>query len=505
MISRRSFLGGVSAGALALPLAPHPRSSLATAGPDWGRLAGHLQGRLVLPGDGAYTTAKQLSTAEFDSVAPQALAYCASPADVATCLAFAQDNGIPIAPRSGGHSAAGYSTTTGLVIDVSGLNALTLGSGVVTVGAGAQLVDVTNGLAPYRLAVSGGFCPTVALGGFLQGGGIGLLTRHVGISCDTVTGARVVLADGRTVRASATENPDLYWAIRGGGGGNFGVVTSYDITPASLAQLTLGTLAWGYGDAVDVLDGFAHWLVDAPRTLGGSAVVALPDAGPGNTPTVSVLLSSVGTTDELTAETARLVSLVGRTSTAQNSFTAPYASVMMSLYGCGSYTQDQCHRVGGTDPAGVLPRAGFAVERSRLFPVPPTRAMWDSAVALLDEVRVAGQQHMIQVGALGGAANDPCRTETAYVHRDALLTTSFLGVVAAIPADSSAQAAARQWVDSGFAVLDPYSNRETYQNFIDPALHDWRHAYYAENYPRLVEVKKKYDPYRLFSFAQAIG
>ncbi|MGW0584636.1 FAD-binding oxidoreductase, partial [Streptomyces sp. NPDC002920] len=362
MISRRSLLGGVGAGALALPLTSYATPSQAASGTQWSRLGSRLRGSLVLPSDSAYTTAKQLSTAEFDDIDPQAVAYCAGPADVALCLAFAQHHGIPVAPRSGGHSAAGYSTTTGLVIDVSRLNTVSVGADGVTVGAGTQLVDVTNGLAPHGLAVSGGFCPTVALGGFLQGGGIGLLTRHAGISSDTVTGAQVVLADGRTVRASADEHPDLYWAIRGGGGGNFGIVTSYDITPTHITELTLGTLAWSYDDAVDVLDGWARWLVDAPRTLGGAAVVTLPDAAPGNTPAVSVLLSSVGTTEELAAETARLVSLVGRTPTAQNSFTAPYLAVMMSLYGCGDSSQDECHRVDGPNPAGVLPRAAFAVE-----------------------------------------------------------------------------------------------------------------------------------------------
>jgi FAD/FMN-containing dehydrogenase len=504
MISRRSLLTGASAGAMTLGLASYATPSSA-ATPNWARLRSRLQGRLVLPGNGTYTTAKQLSTAEFDTIDPQAIAYCASPADVALCLGFAQDAGVRVAARSGGHSAAGYSTTTGLVIDVSGLNTISVGAATTTLGAGAQLVDVTNTLAPHGLAVSGGFCPTVALGGFLQGGGMGLLTRHTGISSDTVTAAQVVLADGTTVRASPNRNSDLYWAIRGGGGGNFGVVTAYEVTPTAITDLTLGTVAWDYATAVDVLDGWSRWLPDAPRTIGGAAVVSLPDAAAGNTPTVSVLLSSVGTAAELAAETARLISLVGTPATAQNGFTAPYLSVMMSLYGCGSYPADACHRLGGGNPAGVLPRATFAVERSRLFYGPPPRSMWADAVARFDDIRVAGQQHLIQLGALGGAVDDLGRGDTAYVHRGALFSASFLGVIAAGPADASAEAAARQWAGTGFAIMDPLSSGETYQNFIDPELAGWRSAYYAENYPRLVAVKSKYDPHRVFCFPQAIG
>ncbi|MFC5662463.1 FAD-binding oxidoreductase [Kitasatospora misakiensis] len=507
MITRRSLIG--AAGALAVPLAAVPAlPTVATAAEArrrrWSRLSGYLHGTLVLPGDPAYGVAKQIGQARFDSVEPAAIAYCADEADVALCLRYAQDHDLPIAVRAGGHSGGGYSTGTGLVIDVSRLNASTVTPGAATFGGGTQLVDVTNAVAPHGLAVSGGFCPTVSLGGFLQGGGIGLLTRHVGISSDKVTSARVVLASGRTVTASPQEHDDLYWALRGGGGGNFGVVTSYTVTPVPVATLTMASLAWPFDRAVDVLDAWSHWLPDAPRTLGGGAVVGLRDAAPGATPFVSVLIGSVGTEAELNAEIGRLVDLVGAVPASRNSYTAPYLSVMMGFYGCGSYTQDQCHRA-GTGPAAVLPRPTAAVDRGRLFDAPPPRAVWDAAVGLLDRDRLAGQQRMVQLSALGGAANDPARTATAYVHRNALFNASLGAVIATGPVDEAATAAARRWADSGFAVLDPHSSGETYQNFVDPGLPDWRRAYYGENYPRLVAVKRRYDPFRLFSFAQAVG
>ncbi|MGP4088700.1 FAD-binding oxidoreductase [Streptomyces sp. KR55] len=504
MITRRALLGAAGAGAMTLSLGAAPPSAGPRGTADWDRLRAHLKGRLVLPGDSAYPLAKQLSTAEFDSIHPQAVAYCASPADVALCLAFAQDEDITLAARSGGHSAAGYSTTTGLVIDVSALAGVSIGPDRATLGAGTQLVDATNALAPHGLAVPGGFCPTVALGGFLQGGGTGLLTRYAGIASDTVRAARVVLASGRHVRVSPDRHADLYWAIRGGGGGNFGIVTSYELDPLPVTELSRATLEWSYDAAVDVLDAWARWIVDAPRTVGGSAVVALPDAAPGNTPLVSVLLGSMGGPEVLAAEAARLVSAVGRAPVRQQTTTKPYVTAMMEQYGCGDYSVPQCHRT-GSGPEARLPRAAFATERSRLFDGPPARTMWEDVVGLFDQVRVPGQRHLLQVGALGGAANDPGRTDTAYVHRDTLFNVSCLGVIAAGPVDESARAAARQWADTGFGVLDPHANGETYQNFIDPRLENWRSAYYAENYARLVEVKRRYDPYRLFRFPQSIG
>ncbi|MFE4370222.1 FAD-binding oxidoreductase [Streptomyces sp. NPDC056835] len=509
MISRRSFVKGTGGGALTLSAlslgsVPGRASARTSRAARRERLRTHLTGRLVLPGDSAYPVAKQLSSAEFDAVDPAAVAYCESSADVALCLAFAQDEGMPVVARSGGHSAAGYSTTTGLVIDVSNIDSLSVRESRVVVGAGTQLVDATVGLAPHGLALSGGFCPTVALGGFLQGGGTGLLTRSAGISSDTVRAARVVLADGRIVRASPERHTDLYWALRGGGGGNFGIVTAYEIAPTRISELSSATLVWGYDAAVDVLDAWAHWITDAPRALGGSAVVALPDATPGTVPVVSVLLSSTGGRELLDAEADRLISAVGRTPATGQSATAPYLTAMMNLYGCGDYTAPQCHRA-GTGPEAKLPRAAFASERSRLFDRPPARAMWEEAVGGFDAVRVPGQRHLLQVGALGGAVGDPARTDTAYVHRDSLFSASFLGVIAAGPADASDKAAARQWTDMGFGVLDPYSSGETYQNFIDPRLENWRAAYYAENYDRLVAVKRAYDPHRLFRFPQSIG
>jgi FAD/FMN-containing dehydrogenase len=462
----------------------------------------------VLPGDPSYAVAKQLDVEEFDATSPQAIAYCASTGDVAACLLFGQDNDLPIAARSGGHSAAGYSTTSGLVIDVSGLDTVTRLGGNATIGAGAQLVDVANTLASSGLTVSGGFCPTVALGGFLQGGGTGLLTRAVGVTSDTVLSARVVLASGKVVTASDQENPDLYWAIRGGGGGNFGIVTSYTVTPTAVTQLGLTTLAWDYSSAASVLDGWSRWLVDAPDPIGSAAVISLTDAAPGNQPTVSVLVGSPGSA-QLAVEVQRLIAAISAAPTAQATITDTYQAIMMSLWGCAQYTVAQCHRQ-GTNPAGVLPRTAFAVERSRLFNAPPPLAMWEKAVATFDDNRVAGQTHEIQLGALGGVVNQISRTATAYVHRDALLNVSVLGVISSTSGSTAAQISAaersaRQWADTGFSVISPYSSGETYQNFIDPELKDWRRSYYAENYPRLVSVKHAYDPHRVFSFPQAIG
>lgn len=503
MISRRSFLAGAGGAALAATALPGTARALTKSGINWNQLSGHLQGRLVRPADASYPTAKQLYLAQFDGTQPQAIAYCASSADVALCLGFAQDNALSIAARSGGHSAGGYSTTPGLVIDVSGLNSVTLGPDSATIGPGAELVDITNTLAPAGLAISGGYCPTVAAGGYLQGGGVGLFTRSMGIASDKVTQAEVVLADGRVVTASAQQHSDLYWALRGGGGGNFGVVTSYTITPSPLSTISVGELYWTYDQALDFLDGWTRYVADAPWTIGGGSRIMLPDAAPGKVPVVALILGSVDPAG-FAAEIDRLVAMIGHAPATKQVITAPYQPILMGLYGCNNLTVDECHLVSSAFPGAEVPRSALGLERGRMFSHAMPRAGWEKALAIFDTERLAGQSHELQVSGLGGAANALARTATAYVHRDTLFMANFLASNVTGPVSGEARAAAERFVDAGFAVLDPYSNRESYQNFIDPRLPDWRRSYYAENYPRLTRVKRDYDPYHLFRFAQSI-
>ncbi|MFI0976743.1 FAD-binding oxidoreductase [Streptomyces sp. NPDC021093] len=501
-ISRREMLLGAGAAVLVPGLAGLGLPGLPPGRPPapWGRLGRRLRGRLVTRSDPAYATARQLDLAQFDTVAPRAVAYCANPGDVALCLAFAQDHDLPFAVRSGGHSYGGYSTGRGLVVDVSGIGAVAVEGAAVRVGTGARAVDVLDALAPYGLVLPGGARATIAAGGFVQGGGIGYLTRTLGTASDRVVSARVVLADGRTVTASAREHPDLFWALRGGGGGNFGVVTSFTMTPAPVDVVRVASLSWDWEHAVDMLDGFAHWLVGAPRTVGAAAVAVLGDAAPGTRPFAGLVLMSTGGAARLAAEVDRLRAHCGPPS-ARALTSMPHRAFMRATYGCATLTAGQCRRT----PAGRLPRPAYGLVRGRLFDRPVPRAAWERALAVFDLARVAGQTHKLEVLALGGAASDPARTDTAYVHRDALLCTNFLSVVNDSPVNAEAGRAARRWADAGFAAIDPYADGETYQNFIDSSLPGWRHAYYAENYPRLTAVKSAYDPHGAFRFPQGIG
>ncbi len=470
----------------------------------WAQLGAGLTGTLVLPSDADYDVARQLCYAQYDSIYPQAIAYCATPADVSTCVRFATRNGIPARARSGGHSSAGYSTTTGLVIDLSRLNSVRIGTGSVTVGAGTQQVDAVAALAPSGLALPGGLAATVAMAGFVQGGGLGLLTRKYGMACDHVLGADVVLADGSSLHCSPTSQPDLFWALCGGGGGNFGIVTAFQLAPVAISGLVNFTLTWPWDVAAAVLTGWQEWLLASPRESGAELVISLPDAAPGNVPLVTVSGAWCGDPAGAAANVNALISAVGSSPTTNTSSQLSYQDSAMAWYGCSTRTVPQCHRVGYSS-AGALPRGEFLVSRTRMFSDQVPGSGVSDILAAYDANRLPGHTRVFSTAGLGGAVNDVARTATAYVHRD----TQFSFIAATtLPTGQPAQAdrdAANAWATTVFDTMDPYSNGETYQNFMDPALVDWRRSYYAENYPRLVAVKQEYDPTRFFSFPQAVG
>ncbi|HEY7415084.1 MAG TPA: FAD-dependent oxidoreductase, partial [Ktedonobacteraceae bacterium] len=241
-IKRREFLTFCGAGALSSLLAscqlgpiniggggsplPYPArpSSTPTDG-DWSSLAKSLQGMLVRPDSPQYMTAQQLFDPRYDNVQPQAIAYCSSPEDVQNCLALVRRFNLPFAPRCGGHSYVGYSTSKGLIIDVTKMNTVNVNTGntTATIGAGTRLIDVYAALTQQGLILPAGSCPSVGIAGLTLGGGAGVLDRKFGLTCDNMLSAQVVTADGRILTCDASHNSDLFWALRGGGGGNFGV------------------------------------------------------------------------------------------------------------------------------------------------------------------------------------------------------------------------------------------------------------------------------------------
>ena len=256
-----------------------PRASGPPAAADWTALGRDLSGLLVRPGESGYTTARELFDPRFDSLHPAGIAYCRNPHDVATCLAFAGRFGLPVAARCGGHSYAGWSSTSGLIVDVTRMAGVNVSGTTATVGAGTRLIDFYSGLSAHGRAVPGGSCPTVGVSGLTLGGGVGVVARAYGLTCDNVSSLQIVTADGQVRTCDGSQNSDLFWACRGGGGGNFGVVTSFTYRTHPAGDIILFFLSWPWPAAARVIAAWQSWAPHAPDALWSNLHLAAAPGG----------------------------------------------------------------------------------------------------------------------------------------------------------------------------------------------------------------------------------
>ncbi len=222
----------------------------------WRELEAKLGRKLVRPGDPAYLRVGRPLNLRYAGIRPGGVAVCTNVQDVRTAVAWAHENRVPVAVRSGGHNYAGYSAGPGLVVNVGGMRGVSVNDarGTVTAQPGARNTTIYNGLQPHGVAISAGRCPTVAVGGLVLGGGIGFSSRKLGLTCDHLIEAQLVTADGHLLNCSEREHSDLFWALRGGGGGNFGVCTSYTFVTHPVSHVTLYDISWEWADAPAVFE-----------------------------------------------------------------------------------------------------------------------------------------------------------------------------------------------------------------------------------------------------------
>jgi FAD/FMN-containing dehydrogenase len=469
---------------------------------DWAALARRLSTRKLLrPGESGYTEAKQLFEPQFDALEPAGVAYCAGAGDVAACLSFVRRFQLPVRVRSGGHSYAGWSSVSGgLVIDVSEIHFVRTGNDTIRVGSGTDLIHFYSELATRGLAVPGGSCPTVGIAGLALGGGVGVLSRLYGLTCDNMTAVQVVTADGSVFDCDRTHNSDLYWACRGGGGGNFGVATSFTFSTYHLTELCVFYLSWPWSSAAEVVGAWQSWAPHAPDAL-WSTLHLLADFG--GQPGLSVSGTYVGSQTDLTTQLGDLIQSAGAKPSLTSVSTQSYLDAMLLEAGCATIPLGACH----TGAGGQLERVP-AFAKSDFFTKPLNRRgirALLSGIEKLSAIRGAqGGGGSIAFDALGGAVNRVNPAATAFVHRDALFLAQYY-TSWQWPGTSSGVANQHRWLRSYYNSLHPHASGQAYQNYIDPELTDWQQAYYGANYPRLRQVKAKYDPQNVFKFPQSIG
>jgi hypothetical protein len=498
-----STAGATTDGAASGVRAAAPGAARSPSPADWTALGRDLSGPLVRPGESSYTVSKRLFDPRFDSLHPAGIAYCRNPHDVATCLAFVRKFGLPVAARCGGHSYAGWSSGSGLVIDVTRMSGVNVSGSTATVGAGTRLIDFYNGLAAHGRGVPGGSCPTVGIAGLTLGGGVGVVSRAYGLTSDNVKSLQIVTADGQVRTCNSSQNSDLFWACRGGGGGNFGVVTSFTFGTHPVGQIVLFFLSWPWSQAARVISAWQSWAPHAPDALWSN--VHLAAAPGGSVPSIQVGGTFLGSLGAAAAQLEKLYAAAGSHPSSPFMETTSWLHAMLVEAGCASLTVNQCH-LPTQNPVGKLARAS-EYAKSDFFTKPLSSHGIGTLLAGVESFQRAGgapgASGGIAFDALGGAVNRVSPGATAFVHRNALFQAQY---TTTWPVGAAAAAVARQhgWQQSFWQSMRPFASGQAYQNYVDPALANWRQAYYGANLARLTQVKAKYDPNRVFRFPQAI-
>jgi FAD/FMN-containing dehydrogenase len=452
------------------------RTAARAAGDPFGRLRKQLAGDLLCPGAIGYEAARRLWNGMIDR-RPAAIARCTSAEDVRAAVRFGAETGIPLAVRGGGHSISGASSCdAGLVVDLSAMTRVDVAPEARTARADPGVLLGTFDLATqaHGLATTMGVNSDTGIAGLTLGGGLGRLGRSVGLTCDNLLSAEVVLADGRLVRASEGEHPDLFWALRGGGG-NFGVVTSFLYRLHPLGPVVLGgMLLWEYARARDALRQYAEFCAGAPDDVDALGVLL---TGPDGQKLFAVSCFCAGTVAR--GEAALRPLREGTVRPAQDQV-EPIA-----------YTALQ----GSAD--GLFPRTRRYYWKSHFLP-----GLTHTAIdTLLDQFnQVPSPMSVVGLQQAGGAIARVPIEATAYANRDA----AFDCIPIAIWEDPAQDAANIAWARSVWEAMRPFSTGGVYVNNLGDEGEERIRAAYGRNLDRLAAVKATYDPGNLFRLNQNI-
>ncbi|MBN8860213.1 MAG: FAD-binding oxidoreductase [Sphingobacteriales bacterium] len=448
-----------------------------------GLLEKKLQGNVILPSDPSYDESRKVYNGMIDKH-PAAIAYCKDVDDVITCVNFARENNMLLAVRSGGHNAGGLGIADdALVIDLSLMKEIRTdkNSETVKVQGGCLLKDLDAATHQIGMTVPSGIFGTTGVAGLTLGGGLGNLTRSFGLSIDNLLEAEVVLANGKPVKASAKENPDLFWALRGGGG-NFGVVVSFTFKLCPVHTVYAGPMLWELDDTEEMMTWHHEFINKAPNELSGYfAILTVPPVTP--FPEHLHLKKMCGV----------VWCYAGDMEEAEEVFKPIRAKKTPSL-----------------DFVGPMPVPVLQTLFDALYP-PGLLWYWKadyvkdlSAEAIKLHVKYGRQlptpfstMHMYNIS---GVAAEVGKNETAWNYRGA----NYAMVIVGITNDAAEKEKVTNWAKEYWSVMHPYSMGGAYVNFMMDEGADRVKASYGDNYKKLAEVKAKYDPGNLFRVNQNI-
>lgn len=497
---RRQFLKASAATAAAavagLPVAScsadHPESTALDS------LAASLSGPLLRPGDPDFAAENLPANDVYDSVTPIAVAMCANPQDVVICINWCRNEGVAPVARGGGHNYIGASTTTGLLIKTTSMNRVDVdrGRGRMTIGSGtlnANLLDTLRG-GDWMLPI--GTCPTVGVTGLVLGGGYGDNSRWGGMTCDHLTSADVVLASGEHVTASTTENQDLFWGLRGAGGGNFGIVTELRFQLVEIPRRTItvfGMRFTGRDDIVAAWSAFDRLMIAAPDELSGFTGItsqqplgaSAPTSGPGPYPSLTI----DGCYQGSAAAARELLEPVLKA-----------AQPLDQVFGEFEFWSAQIDWLA----VPPMPTHGLA-EAARYTTRPTAPDVLDELVERVLDAPADSDEAFAEVRMMcwsGGAVNRVDSDATAFPHRSShqLLRPAIWWREQPDSVVTDLQA----WQKETFSYVSEHAEQGSFVNWPYADLPDWEKAYYGPNAERLRQVKQRYDPNNVFKYTQSV-
>jgi FAD/FMN-containing dehydrogenase len=424
----------------------------------------NFSGEIILPNDSAYETAKNVFSGDGS---PAIIVRPSTTEDVAAAIDFAKNNLLVLSVRGGGHHGAAFGTNNGgMVIDLSPLDSVEVTDEInhtVRIGGGAKWGDVASILHQYGLALSSGDTKSVGVGGLTLGGGIGWMVRKWGLALDSLIGAEIVTADGKTLHANKSENKDLFWAIRGGGG-NFGIVTHFEFKAHQLGSVYFATIMYDAQDAVKVLQAWRDTTKSAPEDL-SSSVTLLPAFTPEMSPSIMVLACFASDNEKAALKALEPLKNLG-TKTAETIEKKVYKDILQEAH----------------------PPQGMSAVVKNIFTSKFSNDLIAKTVAIYSK-----GNWVFQVRSIDGAMNKIPQSSTAFAHRDSKFMM-FAGTF--VPSASSASTlldAAKPWKN-----IVPFGIG-AYANFISSRTdEDIASVYSKATYEKLQSIKQKYDPQNLF-------
>ncbi|WP_197273989.1 FAD-binding oxidoreductase [Hymenobacter sp. DG25A] len=442
-----------------------------------------MRGEILQPQDAGYAAACHIYNGMIDKH-PAMLVRCADVADVISAVNYAREEGMLLAIRGGGHSGAGLGMCNdGMVIDLSLMRGIHVDpeARTVLVEGGCTLGDVDHATHAFGLALPGGIISTTGVAGLTLGGGLGYLTRQYGLTIDSLLEADVVLANGHLVKASAEHNPDLFWALRGGGG-NFGVVTSFLFRVHPADNVVAGPMLWPMEDAPEVLRWYGQFIKTAPETINGFfAFLTVPPAAP-------------------FPEHLHLKKMCGIVWC----YTGPPSGAEAALQPARKF------KTPALDMVGTLPMPALQSMFDGLYP-PGLRWYWKADFvdelpeeAIAEHVRFGNllptMHSSMHLYPINGAAARVGRHDTAWNFRD----TTWSMVIVGVDPDPRNDEKIMAWARAYWDALHPYAAGGAYVNFMMEEGDERIRDTYGANYPRLAKVKAQYDPQNLFRVNQNI-